>query len=76
MELVRRVKFRKPADRFAFARAGLGTLLVSMLACAAVEAEPGLQTPLRVGVYQVAPYGGQGGGGTFVGASDDGTREP
>jgi hypothetical protein len=58
MELVRRAKFRKPAHRFALARAGLGALLVFMLACAAVGAEPGLQAPLRVGVYQAAAYGG------------------
>ena len=38
----------------------LGALFVLMLACAAVGAEPGSTMPLRIGVYQVAPYGGQG----------------
>jgi polar amino acid transport system substrate-binding protein len=71
MELVRRANFRNPAHCFGVARTGLGALLVLMLACAAVGAEPGLQTPLRVGVYQVAPYGGQGSGGAFLGASVD-----
>jgi polar amino acid transport system substrate-binding protein len=42
-----------------------------MLAGAAAAAEPGSTTPLRIGVYQVAPYGGQGDGGLFVGASVD-----
>ena len=42
-----------------------------MLACAAVGAEPSSTMPLRIGVYQVAPYGGQGDGGLFVGASVD-----
>jgi ABC-type amino acid transport substrate-binding protein len=71
MELVRRVDFRKPVHRFGVARAGLGALLFLMLACAAVRAEPGSTMPLRIGVYQVAPYGGQGDGGLFVGASVD-----
>jgi polar amino acid transport system substrate-binding protein len=71
MELVRRVDFRKPVHRFGVARAGLGALFVLMLACAAVGAEPGSTMPLRIGVYQVAPYGGQGDGGLFVGASVD-----
>src|SRR5260370_40269032 len=42
-----------------------------MLACAAVGAEPGSTMPLRIGVYQVAPYGGQGSAGLVVGASVD-----
>src|SRR5262249_46454252 len=49
----------------------LGALLVWMLAGAAVAAEPGSTTPLRVGVYLVAPYGGQNNEGLFVGASVD-----
>src|SRR5262249_62208367 len=62
MELVRRVDFRKPVHRFGVARAGLGALFFLMLACAAVGAEPGSTMPLRIGVYQVAPYGGAGEG--------------
>src|ERR1700752_359790 len=68
MELVRRVDFRKPVDRFGVARAGLGALFFLMLACAAVGAEPGSTMPLRIGVYQVAPSGGQGSGGRGGGA--------
>src|SRR5260221_7467556 len=71
MELARRVDFRKPGHRFGVARAGLGALLFLMLACAAVGAEPGSTMPLRIGVYQVAPYGGQGSAGVVVGASVD-----
>src|SRR5215469_645848 len=71
MELVRRVDFRKPVHRFGVARAGLGALFFLMLACAAAGAEPGATKPLRIGVYQVAPYGGQDDGGLFVGASVD-----
>jgi len=71
MELVRRVDFGKPVHRFGVARAGLGALFFLMLACAAVGAEPSSTMPLRIGVYQVAPYGGQGDGGLFVGASVD-----
>jgi ABC-type amino acid transport substrate-binding protein len=71
MELARRVDFRKPGHRFGVARASLGALFLFMLACAAVGAEPGSTTPLRIGVYQVAPYGGQGSGGLVVGASVD-----
>src|SRR5258708_14078564 len=69
MELARRVDFRKPGHRFGVARAGLGALLFLMLACAAVGAEPGSTMPLRIGVYQVAPYGGQSSAGVVVGAS-------
>jgi ABC-type amino acid transport substrate-binding protein len=57
--------------RFGVARAGLGALFSLMLACAAAGAEPSATVPLRIGVYQVAPYGGQGDGGLFVGASVD-----
>jgi ABC-type amino acid transport substrate-binding protein len=71
MELVRRVDFRKPVHRFGVARAGLGALFSLMLASAAAGAEPSATVPLRIGVYQVAPYGGQGDGGLFVGASVD-----
>lgn len=46
-------------------------MFVLLLACAAVRGDPGATTPVRVGVYQVAPYGGQDGGGLFVGASVD-----
>jgi polar amino acid transport system substrate-binding protein len=42
-----------------------------MLAGAAVGAEPGSTMPLRVGVYDVRPYGGQDPDGLFVGASVD-----
>ncbi|HMK66950.1 MAG TPA: transporter substrate-binding domain-containing protein, partial [Stellaceae bacterium] len=61
----------EPARRLSVARAALGALLLFLLAAAAAEAQQGSPTPLRVGVYQVAPYGGQGAGGTFVGASVD-----
>src|SRR5689334_6680184 len=42
-----------------------------MLAGAAIGAEPGSTMPLRVGVYDVRPYGGQDPDGLFVGASVD-----
>src|SRR5215813_14156779 len=71
MELVRRVDLREPWRRFAVMRAGLCAFLFLMLAGAAMAAEPGTTQPLRVGVYLVAPYGGQDGGGLFVGASVD-----
>jgi polar amino acid transport system substrate-binding protein len=71
MRLVRRGNFRKSAYRFGLARAGFGVWLVFVLACAAAAAEPAPQTPLRVEVYQVAPYGGQDSEGLFVGASVD-----
>lgn len=70
MELARRLDFRRRAHRLSVARAALGALLFFMLADAAVAAEPGA-TPLRVGVYQVAPYGGQDSSGLFTGASVD-----
>jgi ABC-type amino acid transport substrate-binding protein len=57
--------------RFGAARAGLGALLFFMLTGAAVGAEPGSTMPVRVGVYDVEPYGGQGREGLFVGASVD-----
>jgi polar amino acid transport system substrate-binding protein len=66
MESARRVDFRK----LAVVRAGLGALLFLLLAGTAA-AEPGPTMPLRVGVYQVAPYGAQGSGGLFTGASVD-----
>src|SRR5260221_13087572 len=71
MDRASSVDFRKAGHRFGVARAGLGALLFLMLACAAVGAEPGSTMPLRIGVYQVAPYGGQGSAGLVVGASVD-----
>jgi len=62
---------REPARGLGVARAVLGALLLFLLAAAAAEAQPGSTTPLRVRVYQVAPYGGQSAGGTFVGATVD-----
>ncbi|MDQ0470054.1 transporter substrate-binding domain-containing protein [Labrys wisconsinensis] len=62
---------RKPAHRFAGASTGLGAFLLLLLACAVAQAAPDPTPPLRVGVYQVAPYGGRGDGGVFVGASVD-----
>jgi polar amino acid transport system substrate-binding protein len=70
MALMRRVDLHRPARRIRGARAVLSALLVFMLACAA-GAEPGPTSPVRVGVYQVAPYGGQDDGGLFTGASVD-----
>jgi hypothetical protein len=43
----------------------------SVLANAAVGAEAGSIMPLRIGVYDVEPYGGQDREGLFVGASVD-----
>lgn len=51
-------------------RTGLGALLLLLLACAA-QAQPAPTKALRVGVYQVAPYGGRRDDGVFVGASVD-----
>jgi polar amino acid transport system substrate-binding protein len=71
MEFLRRADFRNIAYRFGVARGGLGALLFFMLTAAAVAAEPGSTMPLRVAVYEVEPYGGQGREGLFVGASVD-----
>ena len=71
MELVRRVDFRDIVCPFGAARIGLGALLFLMLAGGAVGAEPGSTMPVRVGVYDVEPYGGQDSEGLFVGASVD-----
>jgi polar amino acid transport system substrate-binding protein len=71
MEFVRRVDFRDVVFRFAAAGAGLGVLLFFMLAGVAVGAEPGSTLAVRVGVYDVEPYGGQDRKGLFVGASVD-----
>jgi ABC-type amino acid transport substrate-binding protein len=59
------------ARRLAGAWAGLGALVLCVLASAASGAEPGLERPLRVAVYDVMPYGGKGRDGLFVGASVD-----
>lgn len=59
------------ARRFVVACAGLGALVLFGLARAASGAEPGLEKPLRVAVYDVMPYGGQGRDGLFAGASVD-----
>ncbi len=50
---------------------GFGGLVLFMLASAATAAEPASTTPLRVGVYDVEPYGGQSQDGLYVGASVD-----
>lgn len=71
MEFVRRADFRNIVYRFGAARAGLGALLFFMLASVAVGAEPGSKMPVRVGVYDVEPYGGQDPEGLFAGASVD-----
>jgi polar amino acid transport system substrate-binding protein len=71
MKFVRRIDFRDIAYRFGVASGGLGAFFSFMLAAAAVGAEPGSTTPLRVGVYDVEPYGGQDREGVFVGASVD-----
>jgi polar amino acid transport system substrate-binding protein len=57
--------------RFGAARAGFSALLFFTLAGVAVGAEPGSTTPVRVGVYDAEPYGGQDSEGLFVGASVD-----
>jgi ABC-type amino acid transport substrate-binding protein len=46
-------------------------LVVLLVAGAVLAAEPPAQTPLRVAVYDVEPYGGRGAGGLFNGASVD-----
>jgi ABC-type amino acid transport substrate-binding protein len=69
MEFVRRVDFRNTG--LGVARAGLGALLIFVLANAAMGAEAGSIMPLRIGVYDVEPYGGQDREGLFVGASVD-----
>jgi ABC-type amino acid transport substrate-binding protein len=71
MEFAPRVDFRHIVYRFRAARAGFGALLFFMLAGAALGAEPGQTTLVRVGVYDVEPYGGQDREGLFVGASVD-----
>jgi polar amino acid transport system substrate-binding protein len=70
MEFVRRVDFRNIACCFGAAGPCLGALLFLMLATD-VGAEPGSAMPLRIGVYDVEPYGGQDREGLFVGASVD-----
>jgi len=71
MEFLRRIDFCDLAYRLGVARGRLGGLLFFLLAAVAVGAEPGSTMPLRVGVYDVEPYGGQGRDGVFVGASVD-----
>jgi hypothetical protein len=62
---------RHMARRLAVAWAGLGALVLLGGASAASGAEPGLERPLRVAVYDVMPYGGQGRDGLFIGATVD-----
>jgi polar amino acid transport system substrate-binding protein len=71
MEFVPALIFRNIVHRFGAAPAGLGALSFFMLTAAAMGAEPGSTMPVRVGVYDVAPYGGQSREGLFVGASVD-----
>jgi ABC-type amino acid transport substrate-binding protein len=75
MDIVRPAGFCRRAHRLGVACAGLGALVVVMLAGAlAAAAEPGETPPpkpLRVAVYDVEPYGGQGRDGLFEGASVD-----
>lgn len=71
MVCIRRVDFCDILYRLGAARAGLGVLLLFTLVGAAAGAEPGSTTPLRVGVYDVEPYGGQSREGLYVGASVD-----
>jgi ABC-type amino acid transport substrate-binding protein len=70
MDFVRHVGFCRLAHRLAVACAGLGVLVLVMLAgMVAAAAEPGETAPLRVAVYDVEPYGGQSRDGLFEGAS-------
>ena len=62
------IDFCNAAYRFPAVCVGL---VIFLLAGAAIGAEPGEPTPLRVGVYDVEPYGGQSREGLFVGASVD-----
>src|SRR5262244_1416035 len=71
MGLVGRIALCDIADRRGLAWAGLGALLLVMLAGVATATEPKPTAPLRVGVYAVEPYGGQDRDGLFVGASVD-----
>src|SRR5215468_8168215 len=71
MKVRRRVHLCKLADRFDVLQAGFGALIFFLLAGAPGAAEPGSTVPVRVGVYQVEPYGGQDREGLFVGASVD-----
>jgi len=71
MKFVRGVDFRNIAYRFGVASGGLGAFFSFILTTAAVGAEPVSTVPLRVGVYDVEPYGGQDREGLFIGASVD-----
>src|SRR5579862_8258448 len=67
MRPVSRIDFSEGVAR----RLGVLALLALVLAGTGAEAQSGPTAPLRVGVYQVEPYGGQDAGGVFVGASVD-----
>jgi ABC-type amino acid transport substrate-binding protein len=71
MKLARCVDLYNIGCRLHAALACLCALLVSMLAGTAVGAESGPANPLRVAVYDVEPYGGQGRDGLFNGVSVD-----
>jgi polar amino acid transport system substrate-binding protein len=71
MRFVRGVDIRNIAYRFGVASGALGAFFSFTLVAAAVGAEPSSTVPLRVGVYDLEPYGGQDREGLFVGASVD-----
>lgn len=62
---------RDIAGRLGAARAALCSLVICVLASAAMAAEPGTTAPLHVAVYDVEPYGGRDHDGLFTGASVD-----
>ncbi len=71
MEFVCRLKRYMAILPFCAARAGLATLGLFAFIAPAYCAEPGQALPVRVALYDVAPYGGQSREGLFSGASVD-----
>jgi polar amino acid transport system substrate-binding protein len=72
MKLPHHIHLRKLDDRFDILQASLGAFLFFFLLAGALgAARDGSTIPVRVGVYQVEPYGWQDREGLFVGASVD-----
>ncbi len=65
MEFVCRLKRYMAILSFCAARAGLATLGLFAFIAPAYCAEPGQALPVRVALYDVAPYGGQSREGLF-----------
>ena len=70
MKFARLVNFRYLVFRVAATGAGVSALVFFAVAGVAA-AEPGSTIPVRVGVYDAEPYGGQDREGLFTGASVD-----